>query len=188
MPVDVVVYSENWPTQFERVANDLRRALTAIPAASIEHVGSTAVPGLASKPMLDIDIIVAAEDIAEAVAALERAGYVHRGDLGVQGREAFRAPDDDPQRQVYVCQAGTLNVRNHLAVRDVLRRRDDLRDEYAAVKIALADDPAMEIDTYIARKSRVLQDVLAESDLSAEDRKRIWDLNNPKITDTVKPR
>ena len=82
---------------------------------------------------------------------------------------------------MYVCLAGTLNVRNHLAVRDVLRRRDDLRDEYAAVKLGLAADPAMDIDTYIARKSGVLQKVLAESDLTDEERRLIWRLNDPSV-------
>jgi GrpB-like predicted nucleotidyltransferase (UPF0157 family) len=80
---------------------------------------------------------------------------------------------------VYVCRAGTLNVRNHLAVRDVLRSRDDLRDEYAAVKVGLAADPEMDIDTYIARKSAVLQKVLAESDLTDEELRRILRLNDP---------
>jgi GrpB-like predicted nucleotidyltransferase (UPF0157 family) len=77
-----------------------------------------------------------------------------------------------------VCEAGTLNVRNHLAVRDVLRRHPDLRDEYAAVKQDLGADPDMDIDTYIDRKSAVLQRILAESDLvSAEERRQIEELN-----------
>lgn len=95
------------------------------------------------------------------------------------GREAFTAPDEDPRRNVYVCEVGTLNVRNHIAVRDVLRRRDDLRDRYAAVKLDLAGDPDMDIDRYIAGKSAVLQDVLAVSDLTEDERRRIWQLNDP---------
>nr|WP_242703299.1 GrpB family protein [Paenarthrobacter ureafaciens] len=96
------------------------------------------MPGLAAKPILDIDVIVDGAEMSAAVAALGSAGYVHRGDLGVVDREAFHAPDANPRRNVYVCRAGTLNVRNHLAVRDVLRVREDLRDEYGAVKLALA--------------------------------------------------
>lgn len=181
MPIDVVAYSAHWPAAFDRVAGVLRRALVDVPTATVEHVGSTSVPGLAAKPVLDIDVIVDEPELAAGVAALVRLGYVHRGDLGVTGREAFRAPDDDPRRHVYVCRAGTLNVRNHLAVRDTLRGRDDLRDEYAAVKLALAADPAMDIDTYIARKSGVLQKVLAESDLTDEERRLIWRLNDPSV-------
>lgn len=175
-----MAYDPSWQDRFEKVAAALSGALADGPAASVEHVGSTSVPGLAAKPILDIDVIVAPEDVPAAVAALVRIGYRHRGDLGVAGREAFFAPDEDPRRHVYVCAAGTLNVRNHLAVRDVLRRRDDLRDEYAAVKLALAADPAMDIDTYIARKSDVLQKVLAAAaDLTDAERRQILSLNDP---------
>lgn len=175
-------YSPAWPSLFQQVAHDLAAALAAVPSATIEHVGSTSVPGLAAKPVLDIDVIVPVEDVPAAVAALVAVGYAHRGDLGVTDREAFRAPDEDPRRNVYVCRAGSLNVRNHLAVRDVLRVRPELREEYAAVKTALAADPAMDIDTYVARKSAVLQKVLAESDLTDDELRRIHRLNDPAGT------
>lgn len=179
MVVEVVAYRPEWPEQFEQVAAELRAALVGI-EAQVEHVGSTSVPGLAAKPVLDVDVIVAPPDVAAAVVALGTIGYVHRGDLGVAGREAFHAPDSGPRRHVYVCESGTLNVRNHLAVRDVLRRRDDLRDEYAAVKLALAADPAMDIETYLARKTAVLQRVLAESPTLTDDERRlIAGLNDP---------
>jgi GrpB-like predicted nucleotidyltransferase (UPF0157 family) len=178
VPVAVVPYREEWPAQFRVVADELRRALATIPSASVEHVGSTSVPGLAAKPVIDIDVVVEREEVQKAITALESLGYTHRGDLGVVGREAFRAPDEEPRRNVYVCEAGSLNVRNHLAVREVLRRRDDLRDEYAAVKNALAAAPDMDIGRYIAGKSEVLQRVLAESSLVTEqERQEIHLLN-----------
>jgi GrpB-like predicted nucleotidyltransferase (UPF0157 family) len=123
--------------------------------------------------------VVDADDLPAAIAALETLGYVHRGDLGVTDREAFNAPDEEPRRHVYVCRRGTLNVRNHLAVRAVLRSRPDLRDEYGAVKTALASDPEMDIDTYVACKSAVLQKVLAVNDLTPEELLHILRLNDP---------
>ena len=161
MSIEVVAWSPRWAEQFDEVAGILREALTGVDAA-VEHVGSTSVPGLVAKPILDVDVIVDATEVSAAVAALEAVGYEHRGDLGVAGREAFRAPGP-PRRNVYVCTAGNANVRNHLAVRDVLRTRDDLRDAYASVKLALAADPDMDIDTYLAGKSAVLQEVLEVS-------------------------
>ena len=161
MSIEVVAWSPRWAEQFDEVAGILREALTGVDAA-VEHVGSTSVPGLVAKPILDVDVIVDATEVSAAVAALEAVGYEHRGDLGVAGREAFRAPGP-PRRNVYVCTAGTANVRNHLAVRDVLRTREDLRDAYASVKLALAADPDMDIDTYLAGKSAVLQEVLEVS-------------------------
>lgn len=165
--IDVVAWSPRWAEQYDDVAAVLRDALTGI-GARVEHVGSTSVPGLAAKPILDIDVVVDASDVPAAVAALASVGYVHRGDLGVTGREAFFAPDG-PRRHVYVCAAGTTNVRNHLAVRDVLRSRDDLRDAYASVKLALAAEPEMDIDTYLAGKSALLQQVLEVSGEFSED-------------------
>jgi GrpB-like predicted nucleotidyltransferase (UPF0157 family) len=177
--VEVVRYSELWPAAFASVSAVLGNALADIGSAQVEHVGSTSVPGLAAKPVLDIDVIVDTADVVRAVTALEEIGYVHRGDLGVAGREAFHAPDESPRRHVYVCERGTLHVRNHLAVREVLRRDAALRDEYSRVKLELAADPAMDIDTYIARKSGVLQEVLARSDLTPEECREILRLNDP---------
>ncbi len=176
--IEVVDWSPRWAEQFEGVATVLRRALAGVRSARVEHVGSTSVPGLAAKPVLDVDVVVEPGEESAAVAALESVGYVHRGDLGVVGREAFHAPDD-PRRNVYVCTAGTANVRNHLAVRDVLRRRADLREAYDAVKRALAADPDMDIDTYIAGKSAVLQEVLeASGEFSPDELAAIRRLND----------
>ena len=177
MSIEVVDWSPRWGEQFDEVAAVLRAALADVPSARVEHVGSTSVPGLAAKPILDIDVIVDEIEVPVAIVALESVGYVHRGDLGVTGREAFHAPDA-PRRHVYVCTAGTTNVRNHLAVRDVLRSRDDLREAYAAVKRALAADPGMDIDTYLAGKSAVLQEVLeASGELTRSEMDEIRRLN-----------
>lgn len=176
MPITVVPYSDEWPARFAAVAADLARSLDGVPVVAIEHAGSTSVPGLAAKPVLDIDVIVERKDLDAAIAALVAAGYTHRGDLGVTDRESMAEPDP-PRRNVYVCVAGTLHVRNHLAVRDILRRRPALRDRYGAVKTALAQDPGLEIEDYLAGKSPVLQEVLAESDLTAEEKDAIFRLN-----------
>lgn len=178
--VDVVPYSEDWPLRFAAVAHDLHRALATVPIVSVEHVGSTAVPGRAAKPVIDIDIIVERQHVASAISALADVGYVHRGDLGITDREALAAPDDAPRRNVYVCVEGTLHLRNHLAVRAVLRRRSDLRDRYGAVKVELSSDPDMDIVSYLAGKSRVLQDVLMLSDLSEDEKAMILRLNTAR--------
>lgn len=177
-PLEVVPHDDVWAAQFETVAADLLDALGGI-SARVEHVGSTSVPGLAAKPVLDIDVVVDADDVVRATRAMEDIGYQHRGNLGVPDREAFFAPDAEPRRHVYLCTTDTLAVRNHLAVRDVLRERADLRDAYAAVKQQLADSPDMDIVTYTARKSEVLQRVLAQSDLTPEELRAIHLLNDP---------
>lgn len=178
MPIEVTPYDPRWPIQFEHIADTIRPAIAHIPNATIEHVGSTSVPGLAAKPIIDIDVVVDREHIPAGIAALASIGYAHRGDLGVPGREAFYPPEDTPKRHLYLCERGCLSLRNHLAVRDILRTRPDLRDQYAAVKLALAADPTMDIDTYIDGKSAVLQQVLAlAEDINPEERALILGVN-----------
>lgn len=186
MPVVVVPYRTEWPVQFEEIAATLHAALENVPDVAIEHVGSTAVPGLAAKPILDIDVIVDAAQLPAAIRSLESIGYVHRGNLGVEGREAFFSPDDAPSRHVYVCERGALSVRNHLAVRDTLRKRPDLRDTYGAVKLALGADPEMDIDAYLTGKSPVLQHVLAEGDFAIEELDAIFALNTGQLPNPVR--
>jgi GrpB-like predicted nucleotidyltransferase (UPF0157 family) len=173
----VVAPAPEWAAQYRNVARDLAALLSGVSVEAIEHVGSTSVPGLPAKPILDIDIIVQREKIPMAIEALEQAGYVHLGDLGVTDREAFKAPDEKPPCNVYLCVADTLHVRNHLAVRDTLRARPDLRDRYGAVKVQLAAEPGMNITRYLAGKSPILQEILALSDFSAEEKQTIFELN-----------
>jgi GrpB-like predicted nucleotidyltransferase (UPF0157 family) len=173
----VVAPSPRWAEQYRAVAEEINAALAHVPIDGIEHVGSTSVPSLPAKPILDIDIIVQRNNLRPAIQALEQAEYVHCGDLGATDREAFTAPDEDPSRNVYLCVADTLHVRNHLAVRDVLREHPDLRDRYGAVKLQLASEPAMDIHRYLAGKSMILQEILGLSSLTAEEKQAIFKLN-----------
>jgi GrpB-like predicted nucleotidyltransferase (UPF0157 family) len=161
----VVPYDPAWPDEFERIRNRLLHALVDIPVAALEHVGSTAVRGMAAKPVIDIDVVVARQYVDGAIAALEKVGYAHLGDLGVPDRHVLRAPDDLPRQNVYVIVEGCLALRNHLGVRDALRVRPDLRAQYSTVKLALAartDD----LDVYVAGKTGVLLRVLRTVGLS----------------------
>jgi GrpB-like predicted nucleotidyltransferase (UPF0157 family) len=171
----VVAYDRQWPQQFQHVAAELRTALREVSILAIEHVGSTAVPGLAAKPILDIDVVVADEQVAPAIAALEAVGYVHLGDMGIPDRYGMREPGG-VRRNTYVTVAGCLSLRNHLAVRDTLRVRDDLRDEYAAVKLALAartDD----IDEYVDGKTDMVLRILHEAGVAQDEMDEVESLN-----------
>jgi GrpB-like predicted nucleotidyltransferase (UPF0157 family) len=180
----VADHDPTWAATFERIRADLVRALEAAGASylSIEHVGSTSVPGLAAKPIIDVDIVVRADDVESATAAIVRAGYEPLGTLGVEDRWAFREPDR-PRRNVYVTIDGCLALRNHLAVRDTLRRDPELAAEYGAVKQELARRYTVdEIDAYIAGKTDVLQRVLAAGGLGPEDLATIAGVNRTEDT------
>src|SRR5438128_549418 len=119
MPTVVVVdYEPNWPEVFLRLRSKVWPVVADF-ALSLEHVGSTSVPGLAAKPIIDMSVVLSREEDAPlAILRLARLGYVHRGNLGVEGREAFQAPTAAPAHNLYVCPKGSLGLQNQLAVRD----------------------------------------------------------------------
>jgi GrpB-like predicted nucleotidyltransferase (UPF0157 family) len=133
-------YDPSWPDAFSKLATIINAALATL-AVAVEHIGSTAVPGLAAKPIIDLDVILASPaDLPRAIQLLASIGYVHEGDLGIAGREAFRSPPGEPCHHLYVLSAGATEQRRHLAFRDALRADDALRDRYAAPKRSLAGD------------------------------------------------
>ncbi len=174
--ITVVDYDPRWPAVFDALRAKYEAALVGVPVVGIEHVGSTSVPGLAAKPVIDIDIVVAAPQVDAALAAMANAGFRSRGELGIEDRWALRAPPDTPRTNTYVVVAGSLALRNHLGVRDVLRNDAALRDEYASLKRALAQ----KVDNgsqYVEAKSSLLSLILARAGLSDEERKLIEEAN-----------
>jgi GrpB-like predicted nucleotidyltransferase (UPF0157 family) len=122
-----------------------------VPVVAIEHVGSTAVPGLAAKPVLDCDIVVAEQDLAAGSRALTGLGLTPLGELGIPLRWAFKEPKRLAGTNTYLVVAGSLSLRNHLAVRDSLRADPDLREQYAAVKKRSAPPPRTSMNTAARR-------------------------------------
>src|SRR3974390_1457583 len=117
-PVIIVKYDPGWPSLFEELRAPVLAALGDL-VVTVEHVGSTAVPGLAAKPIIDMDVVVpTVSEIPEAIVRLAALGYIHRGDLGIPGREAFTAPADKPRHHLYVCSPDSSELRRHLSFRD----------------------------------------------------------------------
>ncbi|MBL0939315.1 MAG: GrpB family protein [Gemmatimonadaceae bacterium] len=157
----VVPYDSAWPALFEQLRQHLWPAVHDV-AISIEHVGSTSVPGLAAKPVLDIDIVIAPATPVSLVAdRLSTLGYQHRGNLGIEGREAFRAPEGSPTHHLYVCLSDSEALANHLAIRDHLRAHPDTAARYGALKQQLAREFPHDIDAYVAGKTDLLLEILA---------------------------
>jgi GrpB-like predicted nucleotidyltransferase (UPF0157 family) len=130
-------------------------------AVAIEHVGSTAVPGLAAKPIIDMDVVVAsAGDVRVAIERLAALGYVHQGNLGIVGREAFETPAGLPAHHLYVCIHGGAALQNHLQVRDYLRRHADAAATYGRLKKTLAESFPDDIEKYMSGKTDFLTGVL----------------------------
>jgi GrpB-like predicted nucleotidyltransferase (UPF0157 family) len=172
--ISVVDYDPAWPRQFEQLRQEYAAAMAAasVPVVAIEHVGSTSVPGLAAKPIIDCDIVVAGQDVAAASQVLTGLGFRPQGELGIPLRWAFRAPERLAGTNTYVVAAGALSLRNHLAVREILRTRADLREQYSAVKKRVGA-VAANIDEYGSGKSAVIQELLAAAGLTDAERAAI---------------
>lgn len=138
-PVVVADYEEAWATLFEQIARPVRDAVADL-AAEVEHIGSTSVPGLAAKPVIDIDVVVrSAEDVPAAIERLRALGYVYQGDKGIAGREAFMWPPGAKPHHLYVVVAGSQPHADHVHFRDYLKRHPDVARDYAALKKNLAE-------------------------------------------------
>jgi len=180
--IEVVEYDPRWPEQFARLRDRLWPACSDAGAIAVEHVGSTSVPGLAAKPVIDLDVVIRTEaDLPPVRSALEQLGYRFRGDLGVPCRYAFHAPDEPAIRHhLYVCVSGSVALRNHLLVRDSLRADRALRDAYAALKRGLASR-VRTIDEYIDGKTDYLVRLLADAGLDADELRGVAAINrSPK--------
>ena len=172
--IAVVEYDPAWPDHFERLREQYAAAMHAagVQVVSIEHVGSTSVPGLAAKPVIDCDIVVAERDVEAASQVLVGMGFTPLGDLGIPLRWAFKEPERLGRTNTYVIVDGSLSLKNHLAVRDTLRNDPGLRDRYAAVKRQVGATAA-NIDEYGRGKNVVIQAILASAGLSDAERASI---------------
>ncbi len=149
----------------------------------VEHVGSTSIPGLKSKPVIDIDIVIKDSDILEleVIKELEKLGYKHLGNLGISGREAFKLNETTremyPKHNLYVCREGSIGLKNHLCFRDYLIENPEKVEEYGNLKLELARNFPNDIDTYCSGKTEFITKILISSGLNKNDVKLIRDEN-----------
>lgn len=177
--VEVTAYDPEWPRTFERIRAHVWPAVQHA-SMRLEHVGSTSVPGLHAKPIIDACIVVASpRDIPHVVKALAKIDYVHQGDLGVPGREAFKNPPALPKHNLYASLRGSLNMKNHLGVRDYLRTHPDAAREYGALKQTLARKFPEDIDSYSRGKTEFILNILAHVGLTPEELAVLRDINRP---------
>lgn len=158
-PVVIVDYDPAWPDRYLEWRNRLANALGDL-AVRIEHVGSTAVPGLAAKPIVDIEIsVLNIDDEPAYVPPIEAAGIALRS-RDTHHRYFRPAPGRPRDVQVHVCVAEGTWERDHLLFRDYLRAHDDVRDNYARLKRELASRYPDDRVGYTEAKSEFITEVL----------------------------
>jgi len=155
-------YDPRWADEFRHEELLLRRTLGDL-ASGIEHIGSTAVPGLAAKPVLDVAVaLVDPSTFAEVRRRLEICGYAYRGDLGSEGGHVFaKGPESGRTHYLHLQDAGSDQWRSYLAFRDALRKDHVRRDAYAALKKDLARRFPADRQSYLAGKAAFIRETLA---------------------------
>lgn len=165
--VEIVVtdYNPQWPGWFELVRAYVWPAVSDV-AIGIDHVGSTSVPGLGAKPIIDLDILVAREgQITPVIDRLSAIGYRWRGDLDVPGREAFWAPEHQrlPDHNLYLVVQNNKAHMDHWLFRDLLREDAEARARYEALKRRNARLANGDIEVYVAAKAALVAELLTRA-------------------------
>jgi GrpB-like predicted nucleotidyltransferase (UPF0157 family) len=161
-PVELADYDPAWPARFDKERRRIAEALGDL-ALAVEHVGSTAVPGLAGKPVIDVLVGLRDYPLDEAgIAAVEALGYLYRGELGIPGRQYFRR-GEPPSYHLHATLHGFDFWRSHLAFRDHLRAYPDDAARYAALKRELAGRFRHNRALYTEAKAPLIEEILARA-------------------------
>jgi GrpB-like predicted nucleotidyltransferase (UPF0157 family) len=161
--VRLVPHDPRWAVAYSREAERLQQALGAH-ALEIAHIGSTAVPGLIAKPLLDIMVaITSLGERDEVVPLLGQIGYEYRPHDTIPDRLFFIAGEPDARRvNLSLAELGSAYWRDHLAFRDILRARPDVAEAYAHLKADLAERYPDDRLAYTAAKGEFVASVLAD--------------------------
>jgi GrpB-like predicted nucleotidyltransferase (UPF0157 family) len=164
-PIQVESYNPEWPLRFELLKELLRGHLGAL-ILEIHHVGSTAVPDLAAKSVIDLDVIL--KDLSQlnlAIEQLGQLGYNYMGEMGITGRHAFTAKGavNKFPHHLYICDPQSDGFKNHICLRDFLRTNETARQAYADLKKQLAESNAYDMDAYVQGKTAFITGILARA-------------------------
>jgi GrpB-like predicted nucleotidyltransferase (UPF0157 family) len=162
--VRVMPYDSRWVGLFAQEAERIRESLAAANlVVVIEHMGSTAVPGLSAKPI--VDILAGwhhVEELSRLIAALQDVGYTYRGEQGIPGRQFFRR-GDPRQYHLHLAQFRGSFWQDHLAFRDLLRADDGVAGAYASLKDMLAQKYPRDRQAYIDGKTAFVHEMLRQA-------------------------
>jgi len=139
-PIVILDYDPAWPQRYRTLHDRIAEALVPL-AAKIEHIGSTSVPGLAAKPVIDLIVVLHSHrNLQLVIERLSGLGYAHEGDFGIKGREAFATPPGYTKHDhhLYVCSPDWSGHEDQIAFRDYLRTHPRTACAYARLKRRLA--------------------------------------------------
>jgi GrpB-like predicted nucleotidyltransferase (UPF0157 family) len=159
--IQVVDYDPAWPQMFELERESLCRVLGAV-AISIHHIGSTAVPGLAAKPVIDIIVeVTSVTDMDCYELQMIGIGYEPKGEFGIPGRRFFQKGGDNRTHHVHAYAQGDPQVLRHIAFRDYLKLNQRVASEYGELKRRVAQECHNDIEVYCQGKDTFIKRIEA---------------------------
>ena len=155
--VEVSSYQEQWPIQFREEAEKIK-AIFGEEIIAIHHIGSTAVPNLDAKPIIDLmPIVKQISHVDSYDDQMRELGYDPRGEYGIEGRRYFPKGEDHRTHHVHMFQAGSRHIERHLAFRDYLKEHPTVKEQYGQLKKTLAQQFPFDMDAYIRGKNDFVQ-------------------------------
>ena len=157
MRIEVVSYNTDWPAAYVREQAKLARALGSV-LCQAHHIGSTSVPNLKAKPVIDILLEVTSLEGLDAVSLkMAELGYEVMGEFGIEGRRYFRKGGHNRTHHVHAFVSGDANVSRHLAFRDYLKAHLEVAQEYGDLKASLASRYADNNEAYCDGKDAFIK-------------------------------
>jgi len=157
----VVPYSSSWPGDFDKEARAINAALDGA-LNDIHHIGSTSIPGMLAKPIIDILVDAVSLDASDAREdRMIRLGYEAKGAYGIDGRRYFRKTNADGTRthHVHVFAHGSPAIEQHLAFRDYLQAHPDEAKAYADLKVSLVRRADISSNNYLDGKDAFIKEI-----------------------------
>ncbi|MCF8000516.1 MAG: GrpB family protein [Halanaerobiales bacterium] len=161
--ISVKPYNENWKVKYNKEKYKLEKKLNDI-IVKIYHIGSTAIPNIKAKPIIDILVVV--EDINKVDRyndSMQALGYEPKGEFGIENRRFFQKGGNNRTHHVHIFQKGDKEIKRHLNFRDYMRAHPKEARKYSQLKETLADKYYHDINKYIEGKN----DFIAEIDNKA---------------------
>jgi GrpB-like predicted nucleotidyltransferase (UPF0157 family) len=161
----LVPHDPTWSEVFTREAACISELLGSN-IIELHHIGSTAIPGILAKPIIDIlGVVASLEEVDCETAKFERIGYEAMGTFGIDGRRYFRRFDASGARthHLHVFKTGSENIERHLAFRDYLRRHSERAAEYSELKALLVSDETMTWESYQDGKDSFIKTTESEA-------------------------
>jgi GrpB-like predicted nucleotidyltransferase (UPF0157 family) len=156
-------YNMEWPRWFEEIKAFLGGEI-AKACLNIEHVGSTSIPGMIAKPIIDLNLVIEPGDWAKVKSQLEERGYHYEGDLGIKDRESFGLSDEAikkslPTHHLYVTPKNSEELKRHIAFREYLKTHKEDRERLGALKWVLAEKYDNDKYPYMDGKDAMVKEI-----------------------------